>query len=307
MDNPPDDDEEEEEEVPVWLRDLCDRLEDDAVILTVLNLNIRRVNRSMMGYLSRSLVCKCTGLESLNLTSALENRPGIMTSNQVLQPLIQGVLDSTSCSLKVLHLSYNVLTDCKGIGTALARNRVLTELHLDHNRIDCITATELASGLAMNQTLQVLQLSSNLIGDHGACSIAAALSQNKHLHTLCLGHNFIGRQGGQALVDSLWKHKNTSLQRIDVENNPTFPAVLAGWLMALCQANTAGRRTLWFETDKVPGLVTPILAGATNTPSALYVFLQEVPQSIVPRVPEPNAEDTTDTITHPPIRKKARH
>mmetsp|Transcript_14880 Transcript_14880/g.28407 ORF Transcript_14880/g.28407 Transcript_14880/m.28407 type:complete len:298 (-) Transcript_14880:2-895(-) len=297
MENPDD-------QVPVWLRELCERLEDDTVILTVLNLNIRRVNRSMMGYLSKSLICKSTGLQSLNLTSALENRPGIMTSNQVLQPLIQGVLDSTTSSLKVLHLSYNALTDCKGIGTALSLNRVLTELHLDHNRIDCITATELASGLAVNQTLQVLQLSSNLIGDRGASNIAKALRQNKHLHTLCLGHNFIGRQGGQTLVDSLWKDKNTSLNRIDVENNPTFPADLAGWLKALCQANTVGRRILLFETDEVPGLVTGILARATNTPSALYVFLQEV-QTIVPRVNEPDAEHTT--ATSPPSRKKARN
>ena len=292
------------DEIPEWLRDLCERLEDDTVILTVLNLNIRRVNPSMMRYLSRSLLCRRTGLESLNLTSALENRPGRMTSSQVLQPLIQGVLYSTTSSLKVLHLSYNALTDCKGIGTALSLNRVLKELYLDHNRIDCSTVTELANGLATNRTLQILQLSSNLIGDMGASNIASALSRNKHLRTLCLGHNFIGREGGQALADSLWKHKNTSLQRIDVGNNPTFPANLAGWLSALCRANEAGRRILLFEVDEVPGLVTPILARATDNPSALYVFIQEV-QSIVPRGQGRNAEGTL-TGTSPPCRKKAR-
>lgn len=287
-------------EVPVWLRDLCERLRDERVTLTVLNLNIRRVNGCMMHILSEALVSKRTGLHSLNLTSALENRPGIMTSCQVLRPLLQVVLPSTNSSLQVLHLSYNALTGpLHGMGKALSVNQVLTELHLDHNRLDCTTATELASGLGRNQTLQVLQLSSNLVGDQGATDIAQALTQNKHLHTLCLSRNFIGRQGGQALVDTLWKRKNTSLTKIDVENNPTFPDDLAGWLTALCQANTAGRRVLLVETDKRPGLVAPILAKAAKTPSALYIFLQEV-QTLVPKAEEP------DTAAAIPPRKKAR-
>ena len=289
------------DEVPVWLRDLCERLQDDKVILTVLNLNIRRVNGSMMRVLSEALVCDA-GLHSLNLTSALENRTDMMSSSQVLQPLIRVVLSSTTSSLQVLHLSYNALTGpLDGMGKALSLNRSLTELHLDHNRIDCTTATELASGLGMNQTLQILELSSNLIGDRGASNIAQAFTRNKHLHTLGLSRNFMGRQGGQSLVDCMWKHKNTSLKRIDVENNPTFPDDMAGWLTALCQANMAGRSVLLFETDEVPGLVTPILAKAAATPSALYVFLKEV-QSIVPKAQEPNTGDNTI-----PPRKKARH
>ena len=289
-----------EDGIPTWLHELCVRLQsdDNKAMLTEVNLNIRRLNYSMMVHFCNVLLRDdCSALKSLNLTSSLIDRAD-MPSTQVIDPLVRGVLSSTMCSLQILHLSYNRLTGpLRGLGKSLSVNQTLTELFLDHNRIDCETAIDLSEGLRMNQSLQVLQLSSNLIGDRGATHLAGALVPNKSLRSLGLSRNFIGQEGGSAFMDTLWKHKNTTLTVLDLQNNPSISAATLGWLTTLCQANGLGRRILLFQSDSLPGIVAPLLAKAcSQSPSALFVFLQEV-HSIVP----PPSPSSSSTHAAPPI------
>lgn len=284
------------EQLPVWLRELCERLQsDDKALLTEVNLNLRRLDRPMMDHLCRVLSRNNNdcALQSLNLTSSLVDRPE-MTAAQVAEPLLLKALSSMRCPLRILHLSYNRLMGrtLYRLGESLSVNQTLTELYLDHNRIDCQTVVHLSRGLGRNQTLQVLQLSSNLIGDLGATSLADALVVNKSLRSLGLSHNVIGEPGGQAFVDALWKHKNTSLTLLDMKNNPQLSGTsnnnnnnTLGWLTTLCQANALGRKLLLSlsESSSLPGIVALLLAKASGqrSPSTLFLFLQEV-QSIVP-------------------------
>jgi Ran GTPase-activating protein (RanGAP) involved in mRNA processing and transport len=267
-------------------------------MLTVVNLNIRKVDRSMMSVLCEGLRTS-TDLRSLNLTSSLIDRPGIMSSSQVLQPLLRTILPSQT-SLQVLHLSYNRLTGpLEGIGKALVTNPSLTELHLDHNLLDCAAAVELAEGLSSRgSSLQVLQLSSNAIGDGGAVRLAEALVTNQSLRTLKLNRNHIAREGGQALVDALSKHKNMRLQTLDLQNNSGVSVSTLAWMTALCQANQAGRSLLLDSVSPV-GLAPWILAKAVKTkvPGVLYLLLRESLQSLIP---------ATAGSSPPPLRKKAR-
>jgi Ran GTPase-activating protein (RanGAP) involved in mRNA processing and transport len=271
-------------EIPGWLRELCERLQsdDNSHMLTVVNLNIRKVDRRMMSVLCEGLRTS-TGLRSLNLTSSLIDRPGVMSSSQVLQPLLRTILPSQA-SLQVLHLSYNRLTGpLDGIGKALLTNPSLTELHMDHNLLDCATAVELAEGLSSRgSSLQVLQLSSNAIGDTGAISLAQALVTNKVIRTLKLNRNSIGREGGQAFVDALWKHKNTRLETLHLQNNSAISTSALGWIDALCQANQVGRSLLIDSTSPV-GLAPLILAKASKkVRGVLYLLLRESHQSLIP-------------------------
>ena len=290
-------------EVPVWLRELCERLEsDEKAMLSEVNLNIRRLTYEMMSHLCHVLLRgSCSALRSLNLTSSLIDRIE-MTSGQVAEPLIRDVLSSSTCSLRILHLSYNRLAGpLHGLGKSMAVNQTLTELYLDHNRIDCEAAIELSQGLRRNQTLQVLQLSSNVIGDRGATNLAEALVFNKCLRSLGLSRNVIGEAGVQAFVETLWKHKNTTLKFLDMQNNkPSVSAGTLGWLATLCQANALGRRILLFQADSVPGIVAPLLAKACHNQSALYVLLQEK-HSILPSSALVVADHGS-----PSSRKKAR-
>lgn len=292
--------------VPIWLRELCERLEsDEKGMLTEVNLNIRRLTFEMMSHLCHVLLRdNCSALRSLNLTSSLIDRIE-MTSAQVAEPLIRDVLSSSTCSLRILHLSYNRLTGpLHGIGKSLSVNQTLTELYLDHNQINCETVIELSQGLRRNQTLQVLQLSSNLIGDRGAANLAEAIVLNKRLRSLGLSRNRIGETGVQAFVETLWKHKNTTLTFLDMQNNElSVSAGTLGWLATLCQANAIGRRILLFQADSVPGIVAPLLARACHNPSALYVLLQEK-HTIVPS----STSSALVVADHgsPSSRKKAR-
>ena len=286
------------DEVPEWLRELCQRLQsEDKAMLKVINLNIRRVNYPMMAALC-DVLRYSEDLQSLNLTSSLVDRLN-MTSSQVIEPLIDSVLCSATCLLQILHLSYNKITGpLNGIGKALSVNRSLKELYLDHNRIDCTTAEELAIGLRSNETLQVLQLSSNLIGDEGASHLASALKYNQSLRTLGLSRNFIGDNGAQAFVDALWKYKNTSMTVLDLQNNPSVGLSVLGWVESLCDANAHGRKILLYDMDSIPGLGAYLLA--RNAPSVIFLFLQEV-QSIVP---SSSLERSATTASSP--KKKAR-
>ena len=293
------------EEVPLWLRELCDRLQsDDKAMLTEVNLNIRRLNRSMMMQLCHVLR-ESTDLRSINLTSSLIDRVDV-PSRQVLGPLIQLVLSSPTSLLRILHLSYNRLSGpLEGIGYSLSTNQSLLELHLDHNRLDCGTVVELAAGLRHNQTLRVLQLSSNLIGDRGARHLARALVDNRTLQTLGLMRNFVGQDGADALWHTLQKHQNTSLTRLDLQNNPDIADATLGWIATLCRANLLGRSILLHETDAVPGLVAPVLARARRAPSVLYLFLQEMHSNIIFPSNSTMAETINNnfSIRHRPTKK----
>lgn len=293
------------QEVPVWLRELCERLQsDDQALLTVVNLNLRRVNRQWMTVLCDGLRGKKASLQSLNLTSSLINRLDI-SSSQVLQTFIQSVLDCSASSPRILHVSYNSLTGpLDGMGKALSTNTTLTELHLDHNRLDCAAAGELAKGLQANRALEVLQLASNLIGDQGASKLAHALVHNRSLRTLALSRNQIGSAGGQALIDALWIHKNTSLTTLDLEQNEDVPADMLGTLTVSSQANAVGRGVLLDPAHvSSPGLIVPVLGrGAKKSPSVFFLLLQESHSVILERASS-TASATGRSYRDRPLKK----
>jgi hypothetical protein len=272
-------------EVPLWLRELCERLQSDDGTLLEVNLNLRRLNRPMMQLLAQ-VVQNSRDLRSLNLTSSLIDQPDI-SSSQVLQPFIFSVLPSSTSSLKILHVSYNRLASpLEGLGLSLSKNQSLTELYLDHNRINCNTVIDLSYGLVKNQTLRLLELSSNLIADVGAMHLSKALAQNKSLEFLGLSRNLIGEVGAISLLESLWKHKNCSLKVLSLQNNPTVSVVTRGWISSVCRANSLGRRILLFEGDSMIGLTALILAKARSSPEALYIFFLEMHSKLIATLPE---------------------
>jgi len=185
-----------------------------------------------------------TRIESVNMTSSLSslNREE-HTDNDILTPLANAI--RRHVSLKILHLSYNLLKDATSLGINLEMNQSsLKELYLDHNRLDSKTAVALARVIRQNDTLTVLQLNYNNIGDEGGKIIADALKDNTCLKTLGLAHNSLKSETASSLLQSLECNRNVTLLCLFLGDNPEFPKSLERTISYLVQANRAGRYLL---------------------------------------------------------------
>jgi Ran GTPase-activating protein (RanGAP) involved in mRNA processing and transport len=254
--------------LPTWLQDVCTQLASDDAQLTNLNLNIRRLDARMMEALAAALQ-RNTVLLILNLTSSLANSSNVTA----VQPLALTVL-ARRTSLKILHLSYNRLTDVAAIGDALATNPCLQELYLDYNSITAESAKHLANGLRHNTALGVLQLNYNCIEDEGATALASALLTNKSLQVLGLDRNGITETGSSALLAAV-QTNNAYIQSILLQQDDGITRTQL-ILQLYCRANQAGRRYIRGESlplDHWPALLERI----KDQPDLLYFFLDQKP------------------------------
>jgi len=160
------------------------------------------------------------------------------------------------CITKLL-LKHNDLSD-PGVGPfgpALLKNRSLVYLDLTDNDVTDLGATGLALGLGPDCALQTLVLTREVIKDAGAVAIANALAGNTRLVSLYLDENGIKDRGGVALAVMLARNcalrelrlqcntianegatalgrvlvdkSNTTLELLDVSDNPISTRVSA--------------------------------------------------------------------------------
>jgi Leucine Rich repeat len=252
--------------IPFWLVEHCNRLAAKDQRLTNLNLNIRRLDASMLDALAEALRDNHS-LIVLNLTSSLMHNPLDIDRLALL-------VRQNHTSLQVVHLCYNRLEDISRLAEALAYNSKLTDLHMDYNLIHTKSAVTLSLALQKNTTLRVLKLNHNAIGDVGCCALAInALRNNTTLTELGLRHNQITDIGGKALLDALMT--NTTIQSIDIEQNAISKEV-AGNITITCRANAHGRKYL--QDGMMPLWHWPHLLERVNHDAALvYFFLVSRP------------------------------
>lgn len=252
--------------VPPWLTEICFRLARNDPELKNLNLNIRRFDTEMLEALSTALERNMV-LHTLNLTSSLTKASFLPLAHRVV---------SRHLSLRILHLSYNRISDANEIAAlarALETNQSLTELYLDHNEIYAEGAVILANALRENETLQVLQLSSNQVHDKGAEAIAKVLAnENTTLKRLCLERNKITSRGVEALLKAL--ESNVTIHYVEVGKHQTS---LHQELELTLQSNRAGRHLLRNQEHIRPGLWSYVLGRISQQPDMLYFFLMELP------------------------------
>jgi Ran GTPase-activating protein (RanGAP) involved in mRNA processing and transport len=253
--------------LPHWLIENCTRLKANDEDLVNLNLNIRRFNRiEMMEALAEALNENKT-LQILNLTSSL------VVPNS-LTPLASLVLHNHA-SLKIIHLSYNKLVDVSALGDAIAENDTLSEIYLNYNLINSKSAIAVAQGLTYNNTLEVLDFNYNNMGDEGAFAFATALgAKNNTLKILGLGHNEISQRGAVALASAMTR--NTTIQRLDIQENVGMPRDVCNSILYHAEANRAGRRIL--RQNGLPIAIWSHIFGRNMmNPTMIYFFLTSRP------------------------------
>lgn len=238
----------EDRTIPFWLKENCFRLKDEGENLRNLNLNIRRLNAAMILVLCEALRDN-TRIEAVNLTSSLSSTQRHHDAGRILIPLAYAL--RRHVSLKTIHLSYNQLRDATSLGVTLELNRSsLTELYLDHNRLNVDTAIALARALRRNNKLSILQLNYNKLGDEGGRIIAEALRDNTGLKILGLARNALKSKTAEALLKSLDFHGNVSLTQLSLSGNPDIPLSSDRTISYLVRANRAGRYLLRNDANK---------------------------------------------------------
>jgi hypothetical protein len=271
--------------IPFWLQEHCARLSLSDEALTNLNLNIRKLDTTMMQSLANALQTNQT-LRVLNLTSSVAQNP---SSILALEPILRN-----HPSLQILHLSYNRLSihEVQIFGPILQTNHILTELHLDYNLIDLhlstedrfSTTTQIADGLRHNRSLRILQVNYNHITDSGCIRLAQALDENHTLQILGLKRNQITETGARAFLETL-QYRNFKLERIDLSQNPvsrldpdsnresvSSSLILLSQMDLLCRANAAGRRWLQDSSANVPESIWPFLLSRVRHDLPLVYF-----------------------------------
>ena len=268
--------------LPPWLEEHCLRLQAKNSDIINLNLNIRRLDESMMEALAKALRNNHV-IEIVNLTSAL------IQPEQALLPLAQVVLPNHP-SLQTIHLSYNRLENVTALGLALQTNKSLLELYLDYNLINTSSAVALARGIAQNNTLQVLQLNFNRIGDQGGRALGNALQSNKSLRQLGLKKNILGPDSASVFMEVLLE--NVTLTRLNLDENSNFPASAFQKVQYYIRSNQVGRYLLR-DRFLPAGLWSLTLEGLE--PTMMFFFLKRKPD-LIPR-----------NINHECLAKKRHH
>jgi Leucine Rich repeat len=227
--------------IPLWFQAQCVQIQDENCQIRNLNLNIRRLNPSMIVALAEALDGN-TSIEVINMTSSLTMAAAQESNHSaMLLPLAMAI--QQRAVLKQLHLSYNRLADVSSLQCCI---HTLTELHLDHNHLKAETAMALAKALPHNNTslLQVLVLNSNRLSDAGGVALAKALRHNTTLHTLGLRHNALGIETGNAMFETL-QGGNVTLKHLDLSSNPASSSISFRKCVLMAQANRFGRYLLF--------------------------------------------------------------
>uniref|UniRef100_A0A7S4AX98 Uncharacterized protein n=1 Tax=Pseudo-nitzschia australis TaxID=44445 RepID=A0A7S4AX98_9STRA len=234
--------------IPNWLKDNCLRLRDEGLNLRNLNMNIRRLNLASILALSEALKDN-TRIETVNLTTSLSHTRDDHDASQILIPLANALCHHVS--IKTIYLSYNQLIDATPLGASLELNRSsLTELYLDHNRLNIDTGVAIARALRHNNRLHVLQLNSNNLGDEGGEIIAEALRNNTGLKFLGLARNTLKSKTANALLQTLDFNRNVTLMHLCLSDNPDIPVGSEHTILYLVRSNRAGRYLLRDDDTK---------------------------------------------------------
>jgi Ran GTPase-activating protein (RanGAP) involved in mRNA processing and transport len=210
----------------------------------------------------------------------------------------------------------------------------LEELRMIYCRLGASAATEIARMLETVTTVQVLDLSFNRIGDEGAKSLVDALLiksntnnniRNTTLQKLIIDSCGIGNEGAfylagllkmtnslkellvgrhfgftepqrQALLEGM--SSNLSIVSVDMYTKPEFQEQIE----QLVQMNRF--RTTYLSQDRTritPTHLPHILARVSDKPSALFLFLQENRDMLIPYLPA--AEDLSNA-SYPSRKRK---
>ena len=197
-----------------------------------LNINLTEINLESTGCDDKDTELIITMIKS-NITLQtlkLGNNNFNMSNKKGCQRLVYALKNNTT--LKRLDLNNNnmgdtqiniddtqkekVVTVCDILAFSLKENKSLTELNIQHNKLNHLRAYLLSKALK-NSSINILNISNNLIGDLGAKWIADMLFDNSNLKTLKLGYNEIGDEGIKELANAL-KH-NRTLLTLELNNN----------------------------------------------------------------------------------------
>ena len=230
----------------------------------------------------------------------VSSTPPVGSPYDAALPLAELVLPNHP-SLQKIHLSYNRLSCCISIGTALLTNTVLKELYLDYNLLDASSGIALANGLRYNKSLKVLQLKSNKIGDVGGVALAKSLQTNTTLIQLGLSNNMLGVESGNAFLNLLRSNQNITVTTLSLDENPCMPVEIRNQIQFYIRANQVGiqqilRRQYYYyhqqhQTTNTTNNNTNINENSTNCfsnsiwpfileelePDMVYYFLQQKP------------------------------
>ncbi|KAG8340042.1 putative leucine rich repeat protein (LRRP) [Trypanosoma vivax] len=151
-------------------------------------------------------------------TILLNNNP-LMRSNRGMPPPLLFSALSRDSILVQLHLDSCGIDDAamEPLCLALGSNNQLQSLHLKNNAITATGAVSLARVLYRHSHLMDVSLEGNVLKDEGICAFAQMLECNSTLLSLNLARTWMGECGVVALGVSL--NKNKMLQRLQIDDN----------------------------------------------------------------------------------------
>jgi Ran GTPase-activating protein (RanGAP) involved in mRNA processing and transport len=181
---------------------------------TITNLNLSRNNLEEYG--TQKVVdalCMNTTITKLNLSDNWLGEDGALVIAEALYVIT---------TLRSLNLSHNYLRRNSfssemgiiAIADALCKNKSITELNLEYNKIGLNGARELSKALCMNDTLKILSLEHNKLGEVAAHAIGKALEVNKTLKVLNLSDNKLDKYGVNEIIKALCNNNTLTLLNI---------------------------------------------------------------------------------------------
>lgn len=199
--------------------------------LLATNTKLQTLNLSRNAIGSEGVEKIVAGLKK-NELSALQEL--VMTDAELTGDALKhlaAVVESPSCSLQVLQLSFNGLGGESGLAffQSLAKNHSLKKLYLKECALTDAHIAALGQSLATNASLVEIDLSDNQLTPTACESLAGALASNKTLRSLTLGNNKCQDAGAQHLGRVL-SSSNTSLVFLDLSNNELTHAGMTGLL-----------------------------------------------------------------------------
>lgn len=183
-----------------------------------------------------------------------DNQPGswvlldkMQLTDHDVPTIIQHALVTNRCTM--LDLQHNLLT-CAGIAclsSALANNRTLETLTLDHNSLADQGVRHLAEALSMNNcVLTTLSLASNKLADSCVQYLVELLEKNRTLIKLNLSCNRFTDRGIQSLAKALVRH-NQHLEELDIHSNRSVSDASVDVLSNMFQHNVSLKKCLVFD------------------------------------------------------------
>lgn len=132
---------------------------------------------------------------------------------------LAALVESASCSLSTLQLSFNVLESATSVFfDVLAKNTSLTNLQLKECKLNDEHIAALATAFKQNTTLMEIDLSGNELTHIACASLAESLKENKALKIVRLNNNKCQDEGAVCFANVL-ASRNSTLAYLDMGNN----------------------------------------------------------------------------------------